>query len=292
MVAGVATPGQFVFLGQTFEVCAGQIVEQQIVVELKERAQSFLDSGFDRVLGLEELVERAIEPVLGDGGVGHAEQILQSRGPIPVLGERKLAAGLAQTIDDLDGHDVDRAYGFFALGHLAVDDVVQAEELPEPACQPNIAKAAGIGPGDLTEANAHHIGIIGQSKVLVFGEEPQLLSIALAVVKNDGALPTAFLLVIEFAEVSDDSLPWPSIGAHALDESIVGMGLALFGPLIASQKHSCLLGPSMAKEFGNLQGSRFPLHRQNDLSTTQNAGNLQQEGSKIAEILSQLRNIG
>jgi hypothetical protein len=164
--------------------------------------------------------------------------------------------------------------------------------LPEPACQPNIAKAAGIGPRDPAQANAHHVGIIGQSDVLVFGEEPQLLGVALAVVENDGTLPTAFLIVIEFAEVSDDSLPRSGIGAYALDESIVSMGLALFGPLIASQEHPCLLGPSMVKEFGDLQGSRFPLHRQNDPSTTQNVGDLQAKRSKIAEILSQLRKIG
>jgi hypothetical protein len=86
--------------------------------------------------------------------------------------------------------------------------------------------------------------------VLVFGKEPQLLGVALAVVENDGALPTAFLIVIEFAEVSDDALPRTGSGADALDESIVGMGLALFGALIASQKHPRLLGPSMVEVGG------------------------------------------
>ena len=74
------------------------------------------------------------------------------------------------------------------------------------------------------------------------------MSIALAVVKDDGALPASFLIVIEFAEMSDDALPRPGIGADALDERVVGMGLALLGPLIASEKHPCLLDTSMAKE--------------------------------------------
>jgi hypothetical protein len=38
-----------------------------------------------------------------------------------------------------------------------------------------------------------------------------LLGLALAIVEDDGALPAAFLVVIEFAEVGDDVLKtsWP-----------------------------------------------------------------------------------
>ena len=142
------------------------------------------------------------------------------------------------------------------------------------------------------ETNADDIGIVGQGDVFVFGEEPELLGVALAVVKDDGALPAAFLIVIEFAEMSDDALARPGIGANALDESIVGVGLALFGPLIASEKHPCLLDPSMVKEAGKMQGGRFPLHRQNGVSTTKNTGNSRGKRLKIVEIFLQLRNIG
>ena len=114
------------------------------------------------VLGLEQLVERAIETILGDGGVRHAEQIFQGGGGIPVLGQGELAARLAQAIDDFDGDDVGGANGFLALGHMAVDDVVQAEELPQPACQPDVAEAAGVGPTDLVQANADDVGIVGR----------------------------------------------------------------------------------------------------------------------------------
>ena len=134
-----------------------------------------------------------------------------------MLGQGELAARLAQAIDDFDGDDVGGRHGLFALGHMLADDVVEAEELPEPACQPHIAEAAGIAPTDLAEADADDIGIVGQGSVLVFGKEPEFLSVALAVVKDDGALPTPFLIVIEFAEMSDDALAWPSIGAVAVN---------------------------------------------------------------------------
>ena len=128
--------------------------------------------------------------------------------------------------------------------------------------------------------------------MIVLGKEPEFLSVALSVVKDDGALPTAFLIVIEFAEMGDDALARPSIGAYAFDERIVGVGLALFASLIASEKHPCLLGASMVKEARELQGGRFPLQRQNGVSTTKNTGNSRGKEPKIAQTLSQVLNLG
>jgi hypothetical protein len=48
----------------------------------------------------------------------------------------------------------------------------------------------------------------------------------------------------------------------------------------------------MAKEAGELQEGRFPLQRQNDVSTTKNTGILQEMGGKIDEILSFVRKLG
>ena len=110
---------------------------------------------------------------------------------------------------------------------MAVDDVVEAEELPQPACQPDIAEAAGVGPADRSQADADDVGIVGQGDVFVVGEEAELLDIALAVVKDDGALPAAFLVVVEFAQMGDDALPRPGIGANAFDQGVVGVRLAV-----------------------------------------------------------------
>ena len=40
MIAGIAAAGQVVLLGQALEVGAGQVVQQQVVVELEERAEA------------------------------------------------------------------------------------------------------------------------------------------------------------------------------------------------------------------------------------------------------------
>ena len=48
-----------------------------------------------------------------------------------MLGQTKLAAGTAEAIDYFDGHNVSRPNGLFPLGDVAIDDLIQSEELPE-----------------------------------------------------------------------------------------------------------------------------------------------------------------
>ena len=111
-----------------------------------------------------------------------------------MLGQGELAARGAQAIDDLDGHDVGGPDRFLALRHMAVDDLVEVEVAATATGQPDIAEAAGVGPADRIQANAHDVGIIGQRDMVVVGEEAELLGLSLAVVEDDGALPAAFLV--------------------------------------------------------------------------------------------------
>ena len=79
---------------------------------------------------------------------------------------------LAQTMEDFDGDDVGGRNGFFALRHMAFDDAIEAEMLPEPTREPDVTEAAGVGPADLAEADADDVGIIGQGNILVIGKKP------------------------------------------------------------------------------------------------------------------------
>ncbi len=67
----------------------------------------------------------------------------------------------AQAVDDFDGHDVGGPDRFLSLGHVAVDDLIEMEELPQPETQPHIAEAASIRPAHRVEADLHDIEIIG-----------------------------------------------------------------------------------------------------------------------------------
>ncbi len=81
------------------------------------------------------------------------------------------------------------------------------KELPEPQAQPDIAEAAWIGPSHRAQADLHDLGIIGQGYGLGIGEEAELPVFALSVVKDDGALPASFLVVVQLAEVRRPDVP-------------------------------------------------------------------------------------
>jgi hypothetical protein len=121
---------------------------------------------------------------------------------------------------------------------MAVDDLVKVEELPEPQAQPDITEAAAIGPAHRVQADLYDTRIIGQGDGFGIREETELPVFSLAAVKDDGALPASFLVVVEFAEVSADVLARSGFGAHALDQGIVGVRLTVFGPGVSTNKYN------------------------------------------------------
>src|SRR5260370_41783179 len=112
-----------------------------------------------------------------------------------MFGQGELAAGAAQAVDGFNGHDVRRPNCLLSLGHMPVDDLVQAEVFPEPEPQPDIAERAGIGPAHGAQANPYDVGTIGGTDGLVVGKESELLVVPLAVVGGGGALPGTFLVL-------------------------------------------------------------------------------------------------
>ena len=163
-----------------------------------------------------------------------------------MLGQGEFAARAAQTIDDLDGHDVGGPDRFLALGHVAVDDLVEVQGVPQPAGQPDIAEAAGIGPAHRAQADADDVGIIGQRDGVVVGKEAELLRLALAVVEDDGALPASFLVVVEFAEVGDARSP-------SLDEGVLSgcaqSAMSGLGRRAQAAAPGCLPNPRTIKDL-------------------------------------------
>jgi len=99
---------------------------------------------------------------------------------------------------------------------MAVDDLVEAEEFPEPESKPHVAEPACVGPADRTRSDAHDLGVVWNRDLIVIGvgEEAELLGIALAVVDDHGALH----IVVEFAQVCDHMLPRRGLGTRTLDQ--------------------------------------------------------------------------
>jgi hypothetical protein len=120
---------------------------------------------------------------------------------------------------------------------MSIDDFVELEIPPQPEAQPDIAERTRVGPSHGFQADPHDIRIVWQVDVLVVGEEPELTTVSLPVVKHDGALPTPFLVVVELTEIGDHTLSRPGLGADALHQSVIRMRLAVLGAVIASQEH-------------------------------------------------------
>ena len=77
--------------------------------------------------------------------------------------------------------------------------------------------------------------------MVIVGEEAELLAVPLAVVDAHGTLPAPLLVVVELTEIGDDVLARPRVGADALDQGVVGVGLAVLGAGVAAQEHLGLL---------------------------------------------------
>lgn len=150
-------------------------------------------------------------------------------------------ARLAEVVDDFDGDHVGGTYRLER--HVAIDDSVEFKQFPQPAGHIHIAETAGVGPGDVAHARVDDIGIVGEGDGIVIGEVAKLLRVALAVVKNDGALPAAFPVGVEFAEVGDELLARPRLGADALDESEVPVLRASLGTRVLAERHRGLPDP-------------------------------------------------
>ena len=106
-----------------------------------------------------------------------------------MFGQGEFTARLAEAVDDFDGDDVGGADRFLTGRHVAFDDGVEFEQVPQPAGEKDIAEAAGIGPGDVAHTHADDVGVVGERDGVVIGEEAELLGIALAIVEDDRALP-------------------------------------------------------------------------------------------------------
>ena len=160
-----------------------------------------------------------------------------------MFGKREFAARSTQPIDHLNGHDIRRADRFLALRDMPVNDLVELEVAPKPMGQPDVAERPRIGPPHRFQADPYDVRVVRQLDVVIVGEQTELTPISLPVVKDDGTLPAACLVVVQFPEMCDDSLPRPGLGADALHQRVVSVRLAVPGAVIAPEEHGRLRRP-------------------------------------------------
>jgi hypothetical protein len=77
------------------EVRAGHVVEEQVVRDRKQLAESLLEVHLKRTLVWQEMIECAVQAVIVDAIGTHAEQVVERRLPIPILRDVQLTRWFA-----------------------------------------------------------------------------------------------------------------------------------------------------------------------------------------------------
>ena len=100
VVSRIAALSQRVAFRLTFEVSACDIVHQQVVFEIEQIAKPILQMRFQSVLVRQQLIERAVQPIVVHTFFAHAKQVGPRRFRIPLFGGEQFAGGFEQPGND------------------------------------------------------------------------------------------------------------------------------------------------------------------------------------------------
>ena len=231
MIAAVAALREWIARRQALEVCAGHVIEQQIVVEREELAQAPFQMRLERGLVRQQPVEGAVQPVVVDLRARDLEQVLQRGAAVPVLGDMQLARRLAQA-----GEHQDR--GHRRPGHRLAPrrqqlraQGVQPQRAPERPPEPHRPERPGALQADLIQPHRDRLA----RRALRF--EQLVLRAASGDLLGQGARLGAALCV-QFAEVRHGLLDDPAAAANRADQAPVRVRLPPLPPHGVPQVHS------------------------------------------------------
>jgi hypothetical protein len=94
VIARVAALRLRIALGLPFEVGRGEVIQQHVIVHGKQLPHPPAQVRLKRRFMRQQLVERAIQPILVHQRLVQLQQITERRASIPVLGNVQLAGGL------------------------------------------------------------------------------------------------------------------------------------------------------------------------------------------------------
>jgi len=100
-VPGVAPLGHRITVALPLKIRAGHIVQQQLVLQIEEIAQSLLEMSFDTLLVRQQAIQSRIQTVGMDLLGRDAQQVLQHRTSIPVILDMQLVGRFTEPTDHL-----------------------------------------------------------------------------------------------------------------------------------------------------------------------------------------------
>ena len=229
MIARVASLGERIALGHSLEIRTRNIVEQKIVVEIEERTEPLLQMCFELGLVGQQMVERPVAAVVVDLLLGHAEQVVERGAAKPILGDVQLARRRTEPSDHEDrGHG--RPGNVFATGRQQPrEQRVEADGLPEPLRQPDVAELAAAFDAEPAQIERNRLGrqAVVEQAGLAFDADDSF--------GQSAGRESPF--GIEFAELGDGLLANLAPVPDRAHEPPVGMRLSAFGDGGVSQIH-------------------------------------------------------
>jgi len=213
-----------------FEIGAGHIVEQHLVLDGEQFAAALRQMRFQRGLVGEEMIKPAIEPVFGDLLIAELQQIAQRRAAVPILSDVQFARRLAQPRRHQHGRRLRPGDAFLPDGKQSLAQLLKADPAPQGECKVDIAKSTRAFNGNAFQAYRHRQMIAAIVKKLrAFGSANQTPP------QRPPFEPTTF---IEFAEMRHRLLNDATTNPHAAHQPPIAVNLPVLANCRVPQIHA------------------------------------------------------
>ena len=215
----------------SFEVGAGDVVQQQVVVEFEQLAQPFLQVLLECLLVGQQLIERSVQSVFVDFLRGHAQQLRQRTGLIGVLGQVQLAGGLAQPPEHQDQRH-QRPGNLLTPGrNRPLEKLHQPQSTAQLQAQPRPAELAAALDHDPLEIHLDPLWFRAVEEAALPGSVSGIGSLSHSQAAS----------LIHLAQIGYHPLARTARGAVGLHQRPIGMALAILPTVAAPQVHTAIL---------------------------------------------------
>ena len=230
MVARVAAPGLRVGFRQAFEIRAGDVVEQHLVLDRKQFAAALRQMRFERRLVDQQVVETAIKAILVDLLVAELKQIAQRRTAVPVLGNVQFARRLAKARRNQDRCHLRPRDVLPAGRKQPLAQILKSHAAPQRQRQIDITKLPRALDADTLEADRH------RQMILAVFEQLRLMRCADQISCQRARFKPPVL--IELAEMRNRLLDHPPTDTNTAHQPPISVDLAVLLANRVAQIHA------------------------------------------------------
>jgi hypothetical protein len=250
MIARIAALPLWVGFGQAFEIRACHVVEQHLVLDRKQLSAAPGQMRLERRLVHKQVIEAAIEAILGDRLVAKLQQIAERRAAVPVLGNVQLAGRLAEPRRHEHGRHLRPGDAFLARRQHLLAQLLKARPTPQCERQIHIAKLTRALDADALQAHRHSqlcASVVEQRCLLRGADQPS----------RKGPCLNASIL-IELAKVRHRLLDDASPDTHAAHEPPIAVKL----PVLPYRRGAQVHAPNQIRLVASGKYPKLALHAQ------------------------------